>query len=130
MKIKPFSYKLQAAYVIDNGRLFDAKVLEIRTEDILKKYAQVLNNVAAVSLEVGFPTLVSVRQSIINSFKNLVAPTFETGFSFPLADKLKNAASAAPVSAPAGGAPAQAAAPVEEKAEEIIKPFGNDDDEY
>lgn len=93
LHIKPFSYKLQAVSVIDNGTVFDAKVLDISTADILKRYASVLNNVAAVSLEVGYPTLVSVRQSIITSFKNLVAVTFETEATFPQADKLKAAAS-------------------------------------
>lgn len=128
LHIKPFSYKLQAVTVIDNGKLFDAKVLDIKAEDILRRYAQVLNNVAAVSLEVGYPTLVSVRQSIMTSFKNLVAVTFESESTFPLAEKFKSAASAAPVAA--SSAPVVASAPKVEAVEEVIKPFGGDDDEY
>jgi len=42
---------------------------------------------------------------------------------------LKNAAAAGPAPVAAAG-PVAAASKVEEKAEEIIKPFGNDDDEY
>ncbi len=130
LHIKPFSYRLQAQSVLDNGKVFDAKVLEIKPEDILRRYVSVLNNVAAVSLEVGYPTLVSARQSIINSFKNLVAVSYESEYSFPLAEKLKNAAAAAPVAAVGGAQVASASAvPVEEKAEEVIKPFGFGDED-
>jgi large subunit ribosomal protein LP0 len=129
LHIKPFSYKLQAVSVIDHGKIFSAKVLDISTKDILARYAGVLNNVAAVGLQIGYPTLVSVRQSIMNSFKNLVAVTFETEVTFPQAEKFKSAASAAPVAAAPVAAPV--AAPKVEVVEEVIKPFGfGDDDEY
>jgi len=131
LHIRPFSYKLSAVTVIDNGKIFDPKVLDIKASDILNIYGRALNNVAAISFGIGYPTAVSVRHSIINSFKNLVSVTFETEFTFEQAEKLKNAAKNAPAAsgAPAASAPKALAAAVVEK-EEVIKPFGGDDDEY
>ena len=131
LHIRPFSYKLSAVSVIDNGKVFDPKVLDIKPEDILKIYGRALNNVAAVSFEAGYPTAVSVRHSIINSFKNLVSVTFESEFTFEQAEKLKSAAAKGPAAAgaPASSAPVAIAPKVEEK-EEVIRPFGGDDDEY
>jgi large subunit ribosomal protein LP0 len=60
LHIRPFSYQLAAVSVIDNGKIFDAKVLAIKPSDILSFYVKALNNVAAVSLQVGYPTVVSV----------------------------------------------------------------------
>lgn len=130
LRIKPFSYKLSASSVIDNGKIFDPRVLDIKPADILAKYVRALNNVAAVSFEIGYPTLVSVRHSLVNSFKNLASVTYETEYTFPQADKLKSAATAAPVAAagaPVAAAPAKAPEPVEDV---VVKPFGGDDDEY
>jgi len=131
LRIRPFSYKLSACSVLDNGKIFDPRVLDIKPADILAKYVKALNNVAAVSFEIGYPTLVSVRHSIVNSFKNLASVTYETEYTFPQADKLKSAAKAGPVAAAsASAAPAQAAKAPEPVEEAVVKPFGDDDDEY
>lgn len=75
--------------------------------------------------------MISVKHSLVNAFKNLASVTFETEYTFEQAEKLKNAAKSGPVAAaaPSGGSAAPAK-PVEEKVEEVIKPFGGDDDEY
>lgn len=47
-----------------------------------------MRNVASVCLEIGYPTLASVPHTIINGYKNVLAITVETDYSFPLADKV------------------------------------------
>lgn len=47
-----------------------------------------MRNVASVCLEIGYPTLASVPHTIINGYKNVLAVTVETDYSFPLADKV------------------------------------------
>lgn len=132
LQIRPFVYILAATDVVDNGKVFPAAVLNITPEDIKAKYARVLNYVAAVSMEAAYPTEVSVRHSITNSFKNLVGVTLETEYSFPQADAFKNAAA----SGPAPAAAAEAAAPVEEEKPEepadvaLAGAFGDDDEDY
>jgi len=132
LNIRPFSYKLEAANVIDNGQVIDAAVLDITPEDIIKKYQTVLNNVAAIGLEAGLPNRASARHSIINAFKNLAGVTMETDYTFPQAEAIKNAAAAGP--ATTASAPVEAVeeeAPKEEAAAvDVGNVFGDDDDDY
>jgi len=97
LEINPFSYKLEVAHVFDNGNVYGPGVLDITTETILASYKKVISNVASISLDIGIPTKASVPHSIMRVFKNLLAVTFETDFSFEQAEAIKNAASAAPV---------------------------------
>ncbi|VDK60784.1 unnamed protein product [Gongylonema pulchrum] len=46
-------------------------------EDIRAKFLQGVRNVAAVSLAIGHPTLVSVPHSLANALKNLLAIAIE-----------------------------------------------------
>jgi large subunit ribosomal protein LP0 len=123
LKIRPFSYKMGIKKVYEDGQIFNPEILDITNEDILKRFQQSINNMASISLASGYVTRPAIPHIIINSFKNLAAVTFDSDYSFPQADKLKeaakNAVHAAPVasSAPAGGAPAKVAE-VEEKKEE------------
>lgn len=131
LNIKPFTYGLVIQSVYDNGSLFDPAVLDLTEDDLTSKFVAGLRNVAAVSLEIGFPTLASIPHSVANAFKTLVAVVVELdSFSFAKADPYKAYladpsafASAAP--AAGGAAGAEAAAVVEEEEEEEA-PVGTD----
>jgi len=151
--IKPFQYGLKVMTVYDNGAVYPAAVLDLTDDDILKKFFTGVNNVAAVSLQIGYPTVVSLPHSIMNGYKHLLAISIATDYTFPGSEKIKTLlsdpaafaaaqAAAAAASAPSGGAATTAAAPaagaakpkVEEKPEEEVDEdmgglFGGDDDE-
>jgi large subunit ribosomal protein LP0 len=91
-------------HVFDNGAIFEPEVLEISESDIIKKFQHGANLLTAASLEAGFPNELSVKHSVLNAFKNLVAVTFESDASFKQAEDLKKAAAAAPVAAAAPAA--------------------------
>jgi len=130
--LRPFSYGLKVTTVYDNGAVYPSSVLDMTDDDILKKFFKGVNNVAALSLQIGHPTVVSVPHSIINGFKNLVAVSLETSYDFPAAEKIKKllsdptalaaaqaalaGASTTTTAAPSGGAPAEK--PKEEKKKE------------
>ena len=96
LNIRPFEYKLEATHVFDNGKIFPATVLNIKPENILAAYKKVLGSVTAISLAAGIPNRASAPHSITNAFKNLVAVTFETEYTFAQAEALKSAATAGP----------------------------------
>merc|ERR1712139_11065 len=118
LNIKPFHYGLQISQVYDNGAIFAPEVLDITDDDIIKKFASGISNIAAASLAIGYPTVASVPHSIVNGFRNVAAVCLEADIDIPqiqgikeyLADPSKFAA-AAPVASE--GAPAE-----EEKKEE------------
>jgi len=119
LKISPFSYGLLLQKVYDNGTVFDPEVLDISDDDIKATFVKGVANVAAVCLEIGYPTMASVPHSIVNGMKNLLAIAAATEITFKEAEMVK--AYLADPSAFASAAPAAAAAdaaPAEESEEE------------
>merc|ERR1712137_1429599 len=76
--IKPFSYGLAILKVYEGGSMFDPKVLDITDADLMASFGAGLRNVAAI------PHLV------INGFKNVLAVSLETDYTFPHAQKVKD----------------------------------------
>jgi large subunit ribosomal protein LP0 len=128
LNIKPFAYGLIIKHVLDNGFVYDPAILELTDEDILAKFRAGVNNVAQLSLQIGYPSLAALPHAIGNAYKNILALAVETAYSFPAAQKIKdfiaNPTAFAAASAPAASkaaAPAKEekkAAPKEEKVEE------------
>jgi len=115
LNIQPFSYGLAVQQVYDEGAIYSPEVLDITPDELQKRFQQGVANLAAISLEIGYPTKASVPHSVANALKNLLAIAAETDVTFKEAETLKEYlkdpskfASAAAASAPAasGGAPA------------------------
>lgn len=125
LNISPFSYGLIIEQVYDSGSIFSPEILDIKPEDLRAKFQSGVANLAAVCLEIGYPTIASAPHSIANGFKNLLAIAATTEVEFKEATTIKEyikdpskfAAAATAVAAPAAAAPA-AAAKKEEKKEE------------
>merc|ERR1712130_222686 len=113
LKISPFTYGFDIMHVYDNGSVFDPAILDITDDDIRSRFLSGVQNVAAVSLAIGYPTVASVPHSIANGFKNIMAAATDIEFAQVAQMKAFLAdPSAFAVAAPvAGGA-------VEEKQEE------------
>lgn len=116
LKISPFSYGLKVVQCFEDGSVFDPSILDITPEDIRAKFMASVNNVAAASLKIGYPTVVSAPHSIANGLKKLMAVAAATEITFKECEQMKAFladpsafASAAPVAA-AEAAPAAAAA--------------------
>jgi len=117
LNISPFSYGLQVQMVYDSGSIFEPKILDIKPEDLRARFIAGVRNVAAVSLEIGYPTVASAPHSIVNGFKNCLAVAAVTEISFKEAETVKEYLKdpskfvSAVVAAPAGS-------PAKEKKEE------------
>merc|ERR1719159_1309383 len=124
LKISPFTYGLLIQKVYDAGSIFDPEILDITDEDIKDKFMAGVANVAAVCLQIGYPTMASAPHSIANGMKNLLAIAAVTEITFKEAEQLKAFLadpSAFAVAAPAAdtaAAAAPAAAAKEESEEE------------
>jgi len=124
LNISPFTYGLKIIEVYDSGTVFHPEVLDIKPEDLRKKFMDGVRNIAALSLQIGYPTVASAPHSIVNGFKNVLAIAVATEINFKeaqsakdyLADPSKFAAVAAAAAPVAEAAPA--AAKKEEKKEE------------
>jgi len=125
LKISPFTYGLIIQKVYDSGSVFSPEILDITDDDIKDMFMSGVRNVAAVCLQVGYPTMASAPHSIANGMKNLLAVAAVTEITFKEAEQLKEFladpskfAAAAPVAAAAADAAPAAAAKVEEEEED------------
>lgn len=126
---------MEVTKILQDGQIFDAKVLSLTPETILGKFKNACKVQAQLSLGAGYATSASAPHSLLNGFKNLAAVCAMSGFSFKEADALLEAAKNAPAAGAAGGAASKDAAPVkEEKVEEVENVdmgglFGGDDED-
>jgi len=123
--IKPFTYGLSLSQVYDNGSVYSHKVLDMTDEDLLNKFHAGVRNIAAIGLHIGYPTVASLPHSIARGYKNVLAVSLATEYTFERAQKFKDylanpGAFAASAPAKGGAAPAkkEAAPAKEEKKEE------------
>jgi len=127
LNISPFTYGLTVVQVYDNGTVFHPSVLDIEEDSLVAQFVAGIKNIAAISLQIGYPTVASVPHSIINSYKNLLAVSIATEYTFPGAEKIK--AYLADPSAFAVAAPVAAAAATAEKVVEKVEEKEESDDD-
>jgi len=134
LNIKPFSYGLQIVHIYDNGAVYEPEVLKLTDADLLAKFRNGINNVAGLSLAIGYPTLASLPHALSAAYKNVLSIAVETEYSFPAAEKIKEYIknpSAFAVAAPAAAAPAaSSAAPAKEEKKEEKKEESDEDDMF
>jgi len=87
LNIKPFAYGLQILSVWDNGSVYGPEVLELTDEAILGKFNAGVKNIAALGLQIGYPTIASLPHSVIRGYKNVLSIALGTDYSFPQAQK-------------------------------------------
>jgi len=120
LKISPFSYGLIIQQVYDSGTIFDPSILDIKDEDLIKRFMEGVANIASLSLGIGYPNITSVPHMLINGFKNLLAVAVATDIDFKEAEQTKEfLKDPSKFAALAPAAPAEEV--VEEKKEEAKK---------
>jgi len=132
LNISPFTYGMTVIQIFDQGNVFTPDVLDISDKELLDRFTSGITTIAAISLALHYPTIVSVMHSLVNSYKNLIAISLATDYSFEGAEKAKEYlanpeafAAAAPVTAEAAPAAEEAApAKAEEKEEESDDDMG------
>ena len=118
MGFTPFFYGLETQMVYDKGNMYDVAVLDISDDDIAAMFGTGLKSLAALSLAANYPTIAAVPHALINGYKNILALTLDTDYTFPLAEKAMAMAAAAPAGGGGGGGGAAAKAPEPEEEEE------------
>lgn len=129
LNISPFTYGMTVVQIYDNNNVFSPDVLDISEDELVDRFLTGIKTIAAISLALNYPTIVSVTHSLVNAYKNLIAIALATDYSFDGADKIKeylaNPEAFAVAAAPAAAEAAPAAAAEEKEAE---KEEESDDD--
>jgi large subunit ribosomal protein LP0 len=130
LNISPFTYGMTVVQIYDSSNVFSPDVLDIGEQELIDRFLSGIKTVAAISLALNYPTIVSVTHSLVNAYKNLIAISLVTDYTFEGAEKVKeylaNPEAFAVVTAPAATSAAAPAAAAEEK--EAEKEEESDDD--
>jgi len=124
LNLRPFRYGLTVQHIYDDGAFFEAKVLDLKEEDLFKSFQKGVRNIAAIGLRVGYPTLASIPHSISNAYRKIVGVSMATTYTFKGTEKIKKlledpeALAAALAAASASGPAVVGSAKVEVKEEE------------
>ena len=114
LDISPFTYGMVVTQVYDKGQVFPSSILDITDEELVGHFVSAINTVASISLAVGYPTVPAVGHLLINNYKDVLALSLATDFTFEGSEAIKERL--ANPEAFAAAAPAAAAS--ESKAEE------------
>ncbi|KAI5995755.1 60S acidic ribosomal protein P0 [Pisolithus orientalis] len=129
LNISPFTYGMTVVQIFDSGNVFSPSVLDVGEKELIDRFLSGVKSIAAISLALHYPTIVSVMHSLVNSYKNLIAVALATDYTFEGAEKakafLENPEAFAVAAAPAAEEAAPAAAEEEKPAE---KEEESDDD--
>lgn len=122
LNISPFTYGMSVVQVYDNGQIFPASILDITDDELVGHFVKAINTIASISLASGYPTIPSVGHSVVNHYKNVLALSIATDYTFEgseaIKDRLANPDAYASVAVASAGAASTEAAPVEAAEEE------------
>ncbi|KAI5116770.1 hypothetical protein M0805_007851 [Coniferiporia weirii] len=123
LNISPFTYGMSVVQVYDQGNAFPPSVLDIGEDELVDRFLSGIKSIAAISLALNYPTIVSVSHTLVNAYKKLIAIALVTDYTFEGAEKIKDILAnpeAYAAAAPVAAAPSAAAeeTKVEEKEEE------------
>ena len=119
---------------LDGGKLINAKVLSISSDNIIAKFQAKAQNLTALSLGSGYVISSAVPHLIGNAFKNLASVSLAANFEIKQVTDLKKAAAAGPVVAAGAGQKDDKPKEAEKEEEEDdgldggMDMFGGDDD--
>jgi len=123
LSMKPFYYGMTVDFIFQNGEVFPADVLDISQSDIAMAFNAGVREVAALCLELNYPTAASVPHSIMDAYKSMLAvglgcSTYSWENLVKVKEILADPSKFAAAAAPAAAGPATEAAPVVEEEEE------------
>jgi large subunit ribosomal protein LP0 len=88
LNISPFTYGMSVVQIFDNGNAFSPDVLDVDEQELIDRFLSGIKTIAAISLALQYPTIVSVTHSLVNAYKNLIAVSLATDYSFEGAEKV------------------------------------------
>jgi large subunit ribosomal protein LP0 len=88
LNISPFTYGMSVVQIFDNGNAFSPSVLDVDESELIDRFMSGIKTIAALSLALKYPTLVSVSHSLVHAYKNLLAVSLATDYTFEGSEKV------------------------------------------
>ncbi|KAF9468221.1 60S acidic ribosomal protein P0 [Collybia nuda] len=88
LNISPFTYGMTVVQIFDQGNIFSPDVLDVDESELIDRFMSGIKTIAAISLALNYPTIVSVTHSLVNAYKNLISVALATEYTFEGAEKV------------------------------------------
>jgi large subunit ribosomal protein LP0 len=88
LNISPFTYGMTVVQIFDQGNVFSPEVLDVDESELIDRFLSGIKTIAAISLALNYPTIVSVSHSLVNAYKNLIAISLATEYTFDGSEKV------------------------------------------
>lgn len=89
LNISPFTYGMTVVQIFDQGNIFSPDVLDIDDQQLIDRFLSGITTIAAISLAINYPTIVSVTHSLVNAYKNILAISLGTEYTFEGSEKVR-----------------------------------------
>jgi large subunit ribosomal protein LP0 len=89
LNIKPFTYGLIPLCVYEDGFIYTPETLDITDDDIMSKFLSGVQKLTALSLGTGIPSLPAIPHYFANAFRDLLAISVATDYTFERAREIK-----------------------------------------
>jgi len=117
LSIKPFNYGMEIYRVYDDGTILTPEIFNMNPADLIGKFKEVSQKIAAISLAINRPNQLSAPHLIVNAFKNVASIALASGINFKLLNSLSSSGPA-----PSTGKPADKKADDKKPVVEEAKP--------
>jgi len=129
LNISPFTYGMTVVQIFDQGNIFSPDVLDIDEQELIDRFLSGIKTIAAISLALKYPTIVSVSHSLVNAYKNVLAVSLATEYTFEGSEKVKEYLANPDAFAVAAPEITEAKPAEEAKAEEVKEEADESDDD-
>lgn len=90
LNISPFTYGMTIEQIYDNGQTFPVTILNVTEEELLKHFTESITKIASISLAINYPTLPSIPHTLVNNFKNILALSVASDYTFEGSEAIKD----------------------------------------
>ena len=87
LNISPFTYGMTVVQIFSSGNAFAPDVLDVDESELIGRFMSGIKTIAAISLAINYPTIVSVMHTLVNAYKNLIAVSLATDYTFEGSEK-------------------------------------------
>ena len=88
LNISPFTFGMTVVQIFDSGSIFSPDVLDIDEKVLVDRFLSGIQTIASISLALHYPTIVSIPHLVVNAYKNLLAVSIATDYTFEGAEKV------------------------------------------
>jgi large subunit ribosomal protein LP0 len=67
--------------------VFPPSVLDVSSDELIERFMSGIKTIATISLALNYPTIVSVSHTLVHGYKNLLAISLATDYTFEGSEK-------------------------------------------